>query len=415
MNNTPISVCMFTNLYPPVVSGSSTQSAALARELARRGHPTTIITARVARESQEYEIVDGVHIYRLPALHLPQAAIALNFPWLNFTFTPANQRRIQKIINQHKPDVIHLHNHMFDLGFSAVRIAKKNNIPFVITVHTLIKHPNRFYNLFLYPADRVLIKHAVIDKAQTLICPDATIEEYVFEAFGKTNTALIPYGIGLPPQADPQMIAQIKEKYHLPSGPIILSLGHVHDIRNRLDLLKAMPSIIACFPNTALVIIGAIGTNTTEALARKLGIIDSVIFTSAVPHSEALGLLQIADIEAHWIQENNPQTKSLGIAALEAMGAGKAVFNTAEENVYGKGVLQDGQNYTRVEVGQPDQVAQKIIQVLSDSEKRTAIGEQAKELIIKHFSWDSVCSKTLDLYRNLIKEHICQKPNSLKQ
>jgi glycosyltransferase involved in cell wall biosynthesis len=140
-----------------------------------------------------------------------------------------------------------------------------------------------------------------------------------------------------------------------------------------------------------------------------------VIFTSAVPHSEALGLLQIADIEAHWIQENNPQTKSLGIAALEAMGAGKAVFNTAEENVYGKGVLQDGQNYTRVEVGQPDQVAQKIIQVLSDSEKRTAIGEQAKELIIKHFSWDSVCSKTLDLYRNLIKEHICQKPNSLKQ
>ena len=121
MKNDPISVCMFTNLYPPVVSGLSTQSAALAHELAHRGHPTTVITARVARERQEYEIVDGVHIYRLPALHLPQAAIALNFPWLSFTFTPANQRRIQKIINQLKPDIIHLHNHMFNLSFSTVR------------------------------------------------------------------------------------------------------------------------------------------------------------------------------------------------------------------------------------------------------------------------------------------------------
>ena len=415
MNNAPISVCMFTNLYPPVVSGSSTQSAALARELASRGHSTTVITAKITRESQEYEVVDGVHIYRLPSLRLPQAAIALNFPWLSFTFTPANQRRIQKIINQHQPDVIHLHNHMFDLGFSAVRTTKKNDIPLVITIHTLIKHPNRFYNLFLYPADRGLIKRAVIDKAQTLICPDVTIEEYVFEAFGKTNTVLIPYGIGLPPQADPQMIAQIKEKYHLPPGPIILSLGHVHDIRNRLDLIKAMPSIIERFPNIALVIAGAVGTNTTEALARKLGVMDAVIFTGAVPHSEALALLQIADIEAHWFRENNPQTKSLGIAALEAMGAGKAVFNTADENVYGKGVLQDGKNYIRIEIARPDQLAQKIIQVLSDSEKRTAIGEQAKELIEKHFSWDSVCSRTLDLYRNVIKEHICQKPNSLKQ
>jgi glycosyltransferase involved in cell wall biosynthesis len=351
--------------------------------------------------------VDGVHIYRLPSLRLPQAAIALNFPWLSFTFTPANQRRIQKIINQRQPDVIHLHNHMFDLGFSAVRTSKRNGIPLVITIHTLIKHPNRLYNLFLYPADRGLIKRTVIDQAQTLICPDVTIEEYVFEAFGKTNTVLIPYGIGLLPQANAQVIAQIKEKYHLPPGPIILSLGHVHDIRNRLDLIKAMPDIIERFPNTALVIAGSVGTNTTEALARKLGILDAVIFTGAVPHSEALILLQIADIEAHWFQENNPLTRTLGVAALEAMGAGKVVFNTAEENVYGEGVLQNGQNYTRVEVGRPDHVAQKIIQVLSDKEKRIAIGEHAKQTIENHFSWDRVCSRTLDLYRNVIKERIC--------
>src|SRR5205807_1271870 len=101
-------VVMFSNLYPPVVSGSATQSSSLARELAKRGCEVAVITARVAGGSPEYERVDGVHVHRLPALRLPKAAIALNFPWLSYTFTPANLRRIAAILDRHSPDVLHL-------------------------------------------------------------------------------------------------------------------------------------------------------------------------------------------------------------------------------------------------------------------------------------------------------------------
>ena len=47
MSGRAVRVCMFSNLFPPVPSGSSTQTAALSRELVGRGHQVDVITARV--------------------------------------------------------------------------------------------------------------------------------------------------------------------------------------------------------------------------------------------------------------------------------------------------------------------------------------------------------------------------------
>lgn len=408
MNSASISVCMFSNLYPPVVSGSSIQLASLSCELARRGCQAVVITAKHNGESKEYEELDGVHVYRLSALRLPKMPISLNFPWLSFTFTPANQRRIQDILNRHQPDVIHLHNHMFDLAFSASLAAKRTRKPLVTTIHTVIKHPKRFYNWFLYPADRLFLKHFVINRTDILICPDITIQGYVYDAFGKTNIALVPYGISLPPKPDKEIVDQVRRKYHLTGDPIILSLGHVHEIRNRKDLIEAMPMVLERFPGAVLLIVGAIGTDTAESLACKLGVRKSVIFTGAVPHSEVPAYLEIADLEAHWFQQDNPQCKTLGIAALEAMGAGKVVIGTADENVYGEGVLRNKDNVILVEPGNPGQLAQTIVDLLSDRERRRAIGERARQTIQEHFSWDSVCSRTLDVYGEVLRKRTFQ-------
>jgi len=83
-------ICTFSNLFPPVVSGSSTQSSALARELVRRGHSVTVITPHLDKSTARHEVVDGVEIYRLPCIRVPPTPLTLNFPWVNFTFTPAN-------------------------------------------------------------------------------------------------------------------------------------------------------------------------------------------------------------------------------------------------------------------------------------------------------------------------------------
>lgn len=403
-SDSPLCICMFSNLYPPVVSGSSTQSSSLSKELAGRGLKVVVVTARVDAESKEYEVVNGVHVYRLAAFRLPKLPISLNFPWLNFTFMPSNQRRIKEIFYRHQPDVIHLHNHMFDLAFSAVLAARRNRKPLVITIHTVIKHPKNFYNFILYPADRLFLKHFVIKRANVLLCPDITIQEYVCDAFGKVDHVLVPYGIGPSPKPDREIVDQIRQKYQLFRGPVILSLGHVHEIRNRKDLIEAMPLVLDKFPGLVLLIVGAIGTKSAETLAAKLGVRNAVIFTGAVPHFEVPAYLEIADLDAQWFQRSNPQMKTLGIAALEAMGAGKVVIGTANENVYGGGVLRNGENVILIEPNNPRKLAQTLIDLFENEPKRKNIGEQARQTIQDCFSWDRVCAQTIQVYQEAIRK-----------
>ena len=104
--------------------------------------------------------------------------------------------------------------------------------------------------------------------------------------------------------------------------------------------------------------------------------------------------MALGEIEAHWFQNSNPQHETLGIAALEAMSVGKVVINTADEDIYGKGVLQDGENYIKITSGNPEQVADVIIDLFNDQKKRQAISKNARLTIQKHFSWENISRMT---------------------
>ena len=401
-----LTICMFSNLYFPVVSGSATQTTALSRELSRRGHKVIVITARIDPVSPDYEEIDGVSIYRLPALRLPRLSIALKFPWLNSTFFLSNVKKIEKIIGKHNPDIFHLHNHMFDLALSAALMRRKLNKPLVTTLHTVIRHSQPIYNLLLIPADRVFLKRMVVDQSNLLIYPDINIKRYALEAFGRDkNAAIVPYGIDFPEKPKEEKVEQLKAKFGLDGKRVILSLGHVHDIRNRYDLIAAMPEVLRVFSDTVLLIVGAISTQIPESLAHKLGIERSVIFTGAVPHEIVPGLLALAKLEAHWLNQEEPKRTSLGIASLEAMAAAKVILSTANPNTYGEGILQDGRNFVHAEPGKPEQLAQKIISLLGNEARCQSIGINARETIAKHFSWDSVCEQTIQTYQSAIEIH----------
>jgi 1,2-diacylglycerol 3-alpha-glucosyltransferase len=394
-------IVMFSNLYPPVVSGSSTQSSMLAAELARRGCDIAVITARVDPDSAPEERIDKVSIYRLPALKLPRLAIALNFPWLNCTFTPANWRRINSILDAHRPDVLHLHNHMFDLAFSAALARRKRGLPLVVTIHTMIKHSNALYNLLLYPLDRGLLRRTVVNSADAVLCPDQNIKTYVADAFRRPEAEIVPYGISLAQHGDSGLADRLRKQHGLDGKRVILSLGHVHAIRNRKTLVEALPLIHRSIPNAVLVLVGAVSCDTPMRIARELGVVSAVRFTGPVPHDHIPAYLSLADLEAHWLNQDIPGRTSLGIASLEAMSAGKVVLAAANEQTYGPGILKNGENVVLVDPHDAEALAKTITELLRDDRRRAAIGKLASQTVRAHFSWNSICQKTLDVYDRL--------------
>jgi glycosyltransferase involved in cell wall biosynthesis len=276
--------------------------------------------------------------------------------------------------------------------------------PLVVTIHTVVKHSLDRYNLLLAPFDRIFLNHLVIQKADIIINPDLNTQRYVVETFGRRDSVIVPYGITLPQVTDDSTVEYIKNNYYLIGKQVILSLGHVHDIRNREDLIEAMPYILCQVPNAVLLIVGSVSTQEPIQRVKRLGLQNSVIFSDYVPHSQIPAFLELADIEAHWLNQDGMENTSLGIASLEAMWAGKAVLAAANERTYGDGVLKNGENIILVKRGNSRELAEIIVHLLGEKEKRATIGAKARQTIMRHFSWESVCSQTVQAYQEALRK-----------
>src|SRR5262249_13196677 len=108
-----------------------------------------------------------------------------------------------------------------------------------------------------------------------------------------------------------------------------------------------------------------------------------------------------AELEAHWLNQDRPEQTSLGIATMEAMGAGKTVLAAANANTFGRGILQHNGNLLLVDPGRPEHLARQLIEILCDDARRQGIGQCARQTIRKHFSWEAISAQTLRTYQDI--------------
>jgi len=397
-------VCMMSNLYPPTMSGSSNQLQELSRQLVERGHKVIVVTAKLDKKLPDFEVSQGVRVYRLPAIRVPEMGISLNFPWINWVTWPKNVRRIMRIIKDEDVALVHVHNHMFDLALIGAYLRKKLALPTIVSVHTPITHNNWFYNRLLVTAERLILRPYVIGRADVLLGADNNIMKYTTRRFDRTDTVIIPYGIHLAEDPPSELIHELKDKFGLSGKRVILSVGHLHEIRNRLDLISAMPGILAEFNNAVLVIVGAVSDPRAARLAEQLGISDKVIFTGVQSHGSVAAFLKLAECEAHWFTTDRPAVDSSpGIATFEAMLLGVTALTVANADAYEPGVIADGETLILVKPGDVAGISAKIVGLLRDPELARQIGRSARQVAIANFSWPSVAGKISLLYQKLCR------------
>ncbi len=399
-------IAYFSNLFPPVATGSATQSFGLAREMAAQGHRVIVITPHLDKKTPKVEEINGFKVYRIPCLHLPKMQIALNFPWLNSTFSISNIFRIRNILETEKVDLVHVHNHMFDLALMGSLVKIWLGIPFVVTIHTMIKHANPLFNAILFPLDRFFLKFFVISRADGIVSPDVNMDRYMRERFDRQDSKIIPYGISLPTYPGEQIEKEIVQKFNLKDKRVILSLGHLHSLRNRMDLIKGLALIKDQFPDLKLVIVGGVMDQRPVQLVKELGLQNHVVFTGPQPHSVVPVFHKLAEIEAMWLDQDKNDLNSLGIACMEGMLAGKPVMAVANERTFGPGVLKNGQNVIILKSGNPQYVAEKITELFTDTAKGQAIGQSAQQIATKYFAWNGVADQHENLYSNIIARYV---------
>ena len=116
------------NTYYPGTNGQASFTIHLAEGLKSIGHDVVAVVPNDRLESCSLE-VNGVHVEKLPSIHLG---------WIHpaFDFTTTLGPLVNPIFDRFKPDIVHIQDH-YPICWSTVSAARRRHIPMVGTNHFL--------------------------------------------------------------------------------------------------------------------------------------------------------------------------------------------------------------------------------------------------------------------------------------
>ncbi len=207
-----------------------------------------------------------------------------------------------------------------------------------------------------------------------------------------------------PGAAMPVEIEAVRRCYELPSDArVLLFVGRLTAVKGVLQLVEAMPAIVAAEPRAHLIILGV--GELQEAVAarvRALGLERHVSLRyEFVPESERIAHYAACELAVF------PSTyEPFGIVGLEAMAMGKPVVVGARgvvglrEQVIPAGERQTG---LHVDGGNPADIAWGVLEALRDPERLRAWGTNARQRVLDHFTWAHTAEKTEAVYQRAVE------------
>ncbi len=217
---------------------------------------------------------------------------------------------------------------------------------------------------------------------------------------GAPKGTIVP--LGLPPAAyeDLPGPAAFPRRYPQLSGkPLVLFLGRLHPKKQADLLIQGFHGIAREFPEAALVLAGAGERRYAEylrRLAQHLGLGDRVHFLgllNRVAVKEALTAARVLVLPS--LQEN------LGFAVAEALAAGCPVVVTPQV-----ALAPDVRRRQAGFVIEPtaEGVAGSLKTLLGDERLAHRMGENGRQCILEHLTWDKAVHPLIALYERVCRE-----------
>ncbi len=388
-------IVVVNNFFPPRVGGSSHLSDALAKGYAARDHEVLVVTAAYGDAPARAER-DGVRIVRLPAVMLPETRFAVSFD-LSFATRPTLDRDLGRLLDEFRPDVVHQHGQFMDLTWASGRYARRRGIPALLSVHTRLENPAALYRHTFRTLDATMVAPRLRRYRPRIVVMDAHMRDYITSRYRGGYRDLVPIPVGVDPGwvrgGDPERGRQIAG---VGDAPILLSVGHVIPLRDRVGLVEALPAVLDRYPQARLVVAGRVYYDVFLRRAEELGVAHAVRPLGAVPKDHVPHLLAAATLESH------EQGDGLGTATLEAMAAGVPVVGWGRLDNFPGVPLTDGSDVLLTHRGDVRGLAERLVRVLDDPGEARETGRRGARLVEEHFTLDRVLDAHLSTLGELV-------------
>lgn len=341
-----------------------------------------IITPKYGREFKSLELGANFSVHRIG----PVSGLAkIFFPVSGFL----KARRLMKVSRY---NAVHAYQASYGGGAAWLLKTLYPKLPFILTMQEGKK-------LNAQPLILNWLRRMIIKKADAVTVISRYLENFVRGTASDKKIHLIPNGVDLEKFQIPSHKLQTTLKFQDQNYQTIISVSRLVPKNGLSDLIRAFNIFNEYYELQAtsykLLIIGD-GPQREElfGLTKELGLEDKIVFAGNIPNENVHEYLASSSV---FVRPS--LSEGLGTAFLEAMAAGVPVIGTATGGI--PDFLKNGETGLFCNIGDPQDIADKIKMILMDDELRNRLILNARKFVEEHYDWNKIAAKFRNLYATI--------------
>jgi glycosyltransferase involved in cell wall biosynthesis len=387
----PLRILIGADTFPPDVNGAANFASRLAAGLVAHGHEVHVEAPASSRKHGSFVEQHNGASFRV---HRIYSWRWYPHDWLRFALPWRSQANAARVLDEVKPDVVHIQSHIV-IGRGLARQAAKRGIRVIGTNHFM---PENMIEHTLLPQflREKAIEIAWRDAAKTFgLCdsvtsPSGKAAKFLEAHTNLTNVHAISCGINA---------SHYTPSFEPRTENRVVFVGRVTGEKHIDVLLKAVASLDPALDVKLEIVGGGDLFNQLREFAAELGIADRVTFTGYVSDDELHAALTRATVFAM------PSIAELqSIATMEAMASGLPIV--AANAMALPHLVHDGENGYLFRPGSVEDLAAKLTDVLTASD---ADLEKMKRLSLKYIEPHDI-ERTLAVFESLYRGETVTDP-----
>lgn len=310
-------------------------------------------------------------------------------------------QKMLPILSENKPSCIY--QRYGRNNYTGVLLAEKLNVPCIIEYNgSELWMTDNWGGKIRYRKTTEEIELAVFNAADLIVGnAQALKDELVKRGIQPEKIVVIPNGVD-PVKFNPSINGKdVRNKYGLAENDIVVSFVGTFGPWHGADVLAhSIKKVVSKRPNVKFMFVGnGGGMAKVQKIVESDGVSNFVIYTGAIPQNIAPYYLAASDILVSPQIPNPDGSPFFGSPTklFEYMASGKAIVASNLDQM-GQ-ILSHEKTALLTTPGSADEITDCIIRLASDAKLRKMLGENAREEVVKKYTWNTHVQKILEALR----------------
>ncbi|GAB4379833.1 MAG: N-acetyl-alpha-D-glucosaminyl L-malate synthase BshA [Calditrichia bacterium] len=364
----------------PTYGGSGVVATELGKNLARLGHEVHFMAYAMPYKLNVY--FDKIFYHEVKVTDYP----LFEYP----PYSLALATKMVEVARYQTLDIIHAHYaipHAVSAYLAKTMLADDHPFQVVTTLHgtdiTLVGRDPSFLEVTRFG----------IDKSDGVTAVSQYLREKTIEIFQPKKPVQVIYNFIEEHPDQQKRCTELRDRL-APSGEKIIShLSNFRAVKRVVDVIETAHLVLKKMPVKVMMIGDGPDRALAEARARELGIAQHVIFLGK--QENVFLLLSSSDV---FMMPS--QLESFGLAALEAMACGVPCVTSNAGGLVE--LVKPGISGYTAPVGDVQQMADYVIQILEDEENYQKLSRTTREYAFDNFHVDKIIPQYVQLYEALL-------------